>query len=123
MGYNIDKARTTRRKADDDLMEDAEAVNLAADWADISQGLKKDLGHQLHSQWIKPIQVGGINKETGTLDLFLPTEFSANWVKDRFHDRLQDIDQVIMPTNVRQFMRQDQLQFHDRQPTQHACRY
>jgi len=70
-------------------MEDAEAVNLAADWSDISQGLRKDLGHQLHSQWIKPIQVGGIDKETGQLDLFLPTEFSANWVKDRFHDRLQ----------------------------------
>lgn len=69
-------------------MEDAEAVNLAADWADISQGLRKDLGHQLHSQWIKPIQLGGICKETGTLNLFLPTEFSANWVNDRFHDRL-----------------------------------
>ena len=70
-------------------MEDQDAVNLAADWADISQGLRKDLGHQLHSQWIKPIQVGGIDKETGTLDLFLPTEFSANWVKDRFADRLR----------------------------------
>lgn len=70
-------------------MEDAEAVNLAADWADISQGLRKDLGHQLHSQWIKPIQLGGFSKESGTLDLFLPTEFSANWVNDRFHDRLQ----------------------------------
>ena len=69
-------------------MEDQEAVNLAADWADISQGLRKDLGHQLHSQWIKPIQVGGIDKDSGTLDLFLPTEFSANWVKDRFADRL-----------------------------------
>ena len=69
-------------------MEDQEAVNLAADWADISQGLRKDLGHQLHSQWIRPIQVGGIDKDTGTLDLFLPTEFSANWVKDRFADRL-----------------------------------
>jgi len=69
-------------------MEDLEAVNLAADWADISQGLRKDLGHQLHSQWIKPIQVGGIDKSTGTLDLFLPTEFSANWVNDRFADRL-----------------------------------
>ncbi|KEO88566.1 chromosomal replication initiator protein DnaA [Erythrobacter longus] len=100
MGYNTDKARTTRRKADDDLMEDAEAVNLAADWADISQGLKKDLGHQLHSQWIKPIQVGGITKETGTLDLFLPTEFSANWVKDRFHDRLQ-LAWKIMRSDVR----------------------
>ncbi|WP_237451809.1 chromosomal replication initiator protein DnaA [Qipengyuania oceanensis] len=69
-------------------MEDLEAVNLAADWADISQGLRKDLGHQLHSQWIKPIQVGGFSEDTGTLDLFLPTEFSANWVQDRFHDRL-----------------------------------
>jgi len=77
-----------KRKADEDLMEDSEAVNLAADWSDISQGLRKDLGHQLHSQWIKPIQLGGFERETGTLDLFLPTEFSANWVNDRFADRL-----------------------------------
>ncbi len=69
-------------------MEDLEAVNLAADWSDISQGLRKDLGHQLHSQWIKPIVVGGFNPDCGTLDLFLPTEFSANWVNDRFADRL-----------------------------------
>ncbi|EGD60046.1 chromosomal replication initiator protein DnaA [Novosphingobium nitrogenifigens DSM 19370] len=68
--------------------EDQDALDLAADWADISQGLKKDLGSQLHSQWIKPIQVGSFCKETGTLDLFLPTEFSANWVADRFSDRL-----------------------------------
>ena len=84
-----ENAQVSKRKRDEDLMEDAEAVNLAADWADISRGLRKDLGHQLHSQWIKPIQLGGFCKETGTLDLFLPTEFSANWVNDRFHDRLQ----------------------------------
>ena len=70
------------------IMEDQEALDLAADWADISQGLRKDLGQQLHSQWIKPIQLGSFCKETGTLDLFLPTEFSANWVADRFADRL-----------------------------------
>jgi len=70
------------------MTEDQEALDLAADWADISQGLRKDLGHQLHSQWIKPIQLGSFSKETGTLDLFLPTEFSANWVADRFADRL-----------------------------------
>ncbi|HYD23357.1 MAG TPA: chromosomal replication initiator protein DnaA [Croceibacterium sp.] len=69
-------------------MEDQEAVDLAADWADISQGLRKDLGHQLYSQWIRPIQVGSFCKESGTLHLFLPTEFSANWVQDRFADRL-----------------------------------
>lgn len=78
----------SHRKPGKGDMEDLEAVNLAADWADISQGLRKDLGHQLHSQWIKPIQVGGFCKDTGTLNLYLPTEFSANWVQDRFADRL-----------------------------------
>lgn len=87
--HRTDKARTGGRPADEHLMEDSEAVNLAADWSDISQGLRKDLGHQLHSQWIKPIQLGALNRETGALDLYLPTEFSANWVRDRFHDRLQ----------------------------------
>lgn len=89
MAQNNNNGSSTKRKIDEDLMEDAEAVNLAADWADISQGLRKDLGHQLHSQWIKPIQLGSVCKESGTLDLFLPTEFSANWVNDRFHERLQ----------------------------------
>ena len=70
------------------LPEDQDALDLAADWADISLGLRKDLGHQLHSQWIKPVTVGSFCKDTGTLDLFLPTEFSANWVADRFADRL-----------------------------------
>lgn len=78
----------SRKGRDGPMIEDQEALDLAADWADISQGLKKDLGSQLHSQWIKPIQLGSFCKETGTLDLFLPTEFSANWVADRFADRL-----------------------------------
>ncbi len=71
-----------------EMEEDHEALNLAADWADISLGLRKDLGQQVHGQWIKPIQPGNYCKETGTLDLYLPTEFSANWVADRFSDRL-----------------------------------
>jgi len=70
------------------MAEDQEALDFAADWADISQGLRKDLGQQLHSQWIRPIQLGAFCKETGTLDMFLPSEFSANWVSDRFADRL-----------------------------------
>src|ERR1700761_7330943 len=71
-----------------DPADEREALDLAADWSDISIGLRKDLGQQLHSQWIKPIQLGSFCKETGTLDLFLPTEFSANWVADRFARRL-----------------------------------
>jgi chromosomal replication initiator protein len=70
------------------MEDDQDALNLAADWADISLGLRKDLGQQLHSQWIKPIQLGAISKDTGSLDLFLPNEFTANWVRERFADRL-----------------------------------
>src|SRR5215207_9424606 len=75
--------RPAKSEAVEGAMEDQDAVDLAADWADISQGLRKDLGHQLFSQWIRPIQVGSFCKDTGTLHLFLPTEFSANWVQDR----------------------------------------
>ncbi|WP_374407879.1 chromosomal replication initiator protein DnaA [Pelagerythrobacter sp.] len=88
MASKIGEANAAWNKRREESMEDLEAVNLAADWADISQGLRKDLGHQLHSQWIKPIQLGGFCDDTGTLDLYLPTEFSADWVQDRFADRL-----------------------------------
>ncbi|MGE3692609.1 MAG: chromosomal replication initiator protein DnaA [Novosphingobium sp.] len=70
------------------MSDDKDALDFAADWADICLGLRKDLGQQLYTQWIKPVQLGNFCKETGTLDLFLPTEFSANWVTDRFADRL-----------------------------------
>jgi chromosomal replication initiator protein len=83
------EAISARAKADISRdPEEQDAMDLAADWADISQGLRKDLGQQLYSQWIRPVQLGHFCKETGTLDLFLPTEFSANWVADRFSDRL-----------------------------------
>jgi chromosomal replication initiator protein len=85
------------------MSEDQEALNFAADWSDISQGLRKDLGQQLHSQWIKPIHLGSFCNDTGTLDLFLPTEFSANWVADRFADRLSLAWKIARPDvrNVR----------------------
>jgi chromosomal replication initiator protein len=88
MGPHGGRSGPAKSDAVEGNMEDQEALDLAADWADISQGLRKDLGHQLFSQWIRPIQLGTFCKETGTLNLFLPTEFSANWVQDRFHDRL-----------------------------------
>ena len=88
MGPQTGRNVAARCEGADDTMEDQEALDLAADWADIIQGLRKDLGHQLFTQWIKPIQLGPLCKQTGTLELYLPTEFSATWVQDRLHDRL-----------------------------------
>src|SRR5205085_8438139 len=70
-GRRRSSVRGSMSKADmETTVEDQEALDLAADWSDISQGLRKDLGQQLHSQWIKPVQLGSFCKETGTLDLF-----------------------------------------------------
>ncbi|MGD9664937.1 MAG: chromosomal replication initiator protein DnaA, partial [Novosphingobium sp.] len=55
-GSNGNRTPSGKRKVGQgDELEDQDAVNLAADWADISQGLRKDLGHQLFTQWNKPI--------------------------------------------------------------------
>ena len=88
MGPHSGRANLTTNEAAEDNMDERDAVDLAADWADINQGLRKDLGHQLHTQWIKPIQLGKFTRDTGILELYLPTEFAANWVRDRYHDRL-----------------------------------
>ena len=88
VGPHSGRAGSDKREEAGDKMEDHEAVALQADWADISQGLRKDLGSQLFTQWIRPIQLGKFNPESGTLELFLSTEFAANWVRDRFADRL-----------------------------------
>ena len=86
-GFGSLAGRTPENNKAGEMLED-EREALAADWSDICTGLKKDLGHQVFTLWIRPIEVGNFCKETGTLDLFLPTEFSANWVADRFADRL-----------------------------------
>ncbi len=103
MGGSQGKPSASGMSDEERLRAEQEALDLAADWADISQGLRKDLGQQLHSQWIKPIQLGSFAKDSGTLDLFLPTEFSANWVADRFADRLSLAWKIARPDirNVR----------------------
>ena len=87
-GPQSGRMASARREEDQVDLEEQIAVALAADWDDIKQGLKKDLGIQLFTQWIKPIQLGKLHMETGSLELFLPSEFAANWVKERYHSRL-----------------------------------
>ena len=80
--------RPDRIQAGERAEEIEEHEAIAADWADIVQGLRKDLGSQAFGQWIRPIELGSLCRQTGTLELFLPTEFSASIVADRYLDRL-----------------------------------
>ena len=62
---------------------------LESDWQTISSGLRRDLGAQIYGQWIRSIQLGDYCELTGTLELLLPSEFSASWVQDHYSDRIR----------------------------------
>ncbi len=46
------------------------------------------MGAQIFGQWIKPLKLSAFDSNTGTLLLILPSEFAANWVRDRYAERL-----------------------------------
>jgi chromosomal replication initiator protein len=64
-------------------------VQLESDWQTISSGLRRDLGAQIYGQWIRSISLGDYCDLTGTLELLLPSDFSASWVADHYADRLR----------------------------------
>jgi chromosomal replication initiator protein len=64
-------------------------AQLETDWQSISSGLRRDLGAQIYGQWIRSIALGDYCDLTGTLELLLPSEFSASWVSDHYADRLR----------------------------------
>ena len=64
-------------------------ARLDSDWQTISSGLRRDLGAQIYGQWIRSITLGDFCDLTGTLELLLPSDFSASWVSDHYADRLK----------------------------------
>lgn len=57
-------------------------------WSELSQSLRRDIGARAFDHWLKPISFGDFCSDTGSLTLHAQTSFSANWVADRFLDRL-----------------------------------
>jgi len=80
-----------REKADEDQQPEAMSdvqSQLDRSWQTISAGLRRDLGAQIFGQWIKPIKLENFDPSSGELQLILPSEFAANWVRERYADRL-----------------------------------
>tara|TARA_R110000772_G_scaffold134490_1_gene243019 strand:+ start:2094 stop:3596 length:1503 start_codon:yes stop_codon:yes gene_type:complete len=63
-------------------------LQLADAWQTICAGLRRDLGAQIFGQWIKPIKLARFDSASGELQLILPSEFAANWVRERYLERL-----------------------------------
>ena len=68
--------------------ENVIASDLETVWQKICAGLRRDMGAQIFGQWIKPIKLSLFDSDTGTILLTLPSEFAANWVRDRYSERL-----------------------------------
>ena len=64
------------------------SADLESIWQQICAGLRRDMGAQIFGQWIKPIRLSVFNSDSGTMLLVLPSEFAANWVRDRYSERL-----------------------------------
>ncbi|WP_414696330.1 chromosomal replication initiator protein DnaA [Parasphingorhabdus sp.] len=68
--------------------QDEVETRLADTWHVICAGLRRDLGAQIFGQWIKPIKLSRFDSASGELQVVLPSEFAANWVRDRYAERL-----------------------------------
>lgn len=61
---------------------------LEAAWTTIRDGLRRDCGARTFDGWLKPAELGDFDADTGTLDLVLPSQFMADWVRSHFAERL-----------------------------------
>jgi chromosomal replication initiator protein len=86
---NIDSALATTEPLQGKEQISALTAKLDADWQTISSGLRRDLGAQIYGQWIRSITLGDFCTLTGTLEILLPSDFSASWVSDHYADRLR----------------------------------
>jgi chromosomal replication initiator protein len=61
---------------------------LLAAWTTIRSGLRRDCGARTFDGWLKPAELGSFDPETGTLDIVMPSQFMADWVRGHFAERL-----------------------------------
>lgn len=58
-------------------------------WERIRTGLRRDLGSKLFDQWLRAASLGEYCDLSRTLQIWFPSDFSANFVAANFQDRLR----------------------------------
>jgi chromosomal replication initiator protein len=66
----------------------AEIEPFAAAWSAIRQGLRQDCGARTFDSWLRPIELITFDEAESTVQLALPSQFMADWVKSHYADRL-----------------------------------
>ena len=70
---------------------------LDAAWDAIRTGLRRDLGARTFDGWLKPAELGKLESETGELELVMPSQFMADWVRSHFGERLTLAWKAVLP--------------------------
>src|SRR5438309_6198205 len=80
-----------------ELAEGRVAAPLEAAWGSIRSGLGRDLGARTFDGWLKPAELGSFEPDGGTLDLVMPSQFMADWVRSHFGERLSLAWKTVLP--------------------------
>jgi chromosomal replication initiator protein len=70
---------------------------IEAAWDSIRTGLRRDLGARTFDGWLKPAEIGGFDPDSGLLDVVMPSQFMADWVRSHFGDRLALAWKTVLP--------------------------
>ena len=70
---------------------------LEAAWESIRTGLRRDLGARTFDGWLRPAELGAFDPDSGSLDLIMPSQFMADWVRSHFGDRLALAWKTMLP--------------------------
>ena len=73
------------------------AAPLEAAWETIRAGLRRDLGARTFDGWLKPAELGSFEPDCGGLDLVMPSQFMADWVRSHFGERLTLAWKTVLP--------------------------
>ena len=80
-----------------DPAEVSVAAPLEAAWESIRTGLRRDLGVRTFDGWLKPAELGSFEPDSGTLDVVMPSQFMADWVRSHFGERLTLAWKTVLP--------------------------
>ncbi|MCW0198990.1 chromosomal replication initiator protein DnaA [Sphingopyxis sp.] len=58
-------------------------------WPRVAEGLRRDLGARTFDHWLKPVRFADYCTLSGVVTLETQSRFSANWINERFGDRLE----------------------------------
>jgi chromosomal replication initiator protein len=76
-----------------------EAMNADAAtlWPRVAEGLRRDLGARTFDHWLKPVRFAEYCTLSGVVTLETASRFSANWINERFGERLELAWRQLLP--------------------------